>query len=59
MQQPPICLETQHHSNIFGVAILPETDNTCIASGAMDHSVQLHQLDHDHSNPRSPPFRAN
>jgi len=44
--QLPLCVESLHQANIFGVAILPEQSNRCLVSGSMDFSVQLHRLDH-------------
>jgi WD and tetratricopeptide repeat-containing protein 1 len=41
----PIALQTQHHANLFGVAFLPQHNNSRIISGAMDYTVQLHELD--------------
>lgn len=40
----PLAIETSHRANIFGVHILPCTNNSKIVSGAMDHTVQLHEL---------------
>ena len=52
-QQPPICVETLHQANIFGVAFLPCCGDRSLISGAMDFSVQLHHLDHSPTVPRS------
>jgi hypothetical protein len=49
--QLPLCIETLHQANIFGVAILPEQDNRCLVSGSMDCSVQLHRVDHSPLDP--------
>ncbi len=56
--QLPICIETLHQANIFGVAVLPESNNSCLVTGAMDHSVQVHRLDHNPLHPRHPPLQA-
>jgi WD and tetratricopeptide repeat-containing protein 1 len=40
----PVALETEHRANLFGVAILPFSNNCKIVSGAMDYTVQLHEL---------------
>eukprot|EP00877_Chromochloris_zofingiensis_P010684 jgi/Chrzof1/586/Cz01g21100.t1 len=41
----PLAVQTEHRANLFGVQFLPSTDNTKIVSGAMDYTVQLHELD--------------
>jgi WD and tetratricopeptide repeat-containing protein 1 len=38
-------LETEHHANLFGVKFLPHTGNTRLVTGAMDYTVQLHELE--------------
>ena len=40
----PIALQTEHRANLFGVAILPFSNNCKVVSGAMDYTVQLHEL---------------
>jgi hypothetical protein len=40
----PIALETEHRANLFGVAILPFSNNCQVVSGSMDSTVQLHEL---------------
>lgn len=49
---PPLCMETRHQANIFGVAMLPCCNDRSIVSGAMDFSVQLHRLDDSPTQPR-------
>ncbi|KAL4428996.1 hypothetical protein ABPG77_006035 [Micractinium sp. CCAP 211/92] len=44
-QRQPIALETEHQANIFGVRFLPQTSDARLVTGAMDYTVQLHQLD--------------
>ncbi len=41
----PIALSTEHRQNLFGVKLLPATNNRRIVTGAMDNSVQMHELD--------------
>ena len=45
-RRPPLCIATRHRANIFGVQILPQTNDTRLVSASMDHTVQLHSLDH-------------
>lgn len=40
----PIALQTEHRANLFGVAILPFSNNCKVVSGAMDYTVQLHEI---------------
>jgi WD40 repeat protein len=44
-QALPLVLETEHHANLFGVKFLPNTSNTRLVTGAMDYTVQLHELE--------------
>ncbi|EFN53955.1 hypothetical protein CHLNCDRAFT_136223 [Chlorella variabilis] len=44
-QRQPVCVETEHQANIFGVRFLPQTGDSRLVTGAMDYTVQLHQLD--------------
>ena len=38
-------METSHQANIFGVRFLYGSNDRKIVTGAMDYSVQLHELD--------------
>jgi WD and tetratricopeptide repeat-containing protein 1 len=40
----PIALQTEHRANLFGVAILPHSSSCKVVSGAMDYTVQLHEI---------------
>lgn len=44
-QRQPLSIETEHQANIFGVRFLPQTGDARLVTGAMDYTVQLHQLD--------------
>jgi WD and tetratricopeptide repeat-containing protein 1 len=46
-QHPPLVVSTQHRANIFGVQFLPCSNDTKLVSAAMDHTVQLHELDRE------------
>ena len=37
-------VSTGHTNNIFGVAFLPDTNDTTLVTGAMDSMVRLHQV---------------
>lgn len=41
----PLCINTQHHLNIFGVQFLPCSNDSKIITGSLDRMVQLHTLD--------------
>lgn len=41
----PLCINTQHRLNIFGVQFLPCSDDSKIVTAAFDRTVQLHTLD--------------
>ena len=38
-------IETSHQANIFGVRFLHECGDSKLVTGAMDHTVQLHEID--------------
>lgn len=40
----PLALQTEHRANLFGVALLPFSNNTRVVTGAMDYTVQLHEI---------------
>ncbi|KAK9863498.1 hypothetical protein WJX84_002533 [Apatococcus fuscideae] len=44
-ERVPLAMETHHQANIFGVKFLPCSGSSKIVTGAMDYTVQLHQLD--------------
>ncbi|GAX77513.1 hypothetical protein CEUSTIGMA_g4957.t1 [Chlamydomonas eustigma] len=46
-KRPPLIVSTQHRANIFGVQFLPCCNDTKLVSVAMDHTVQLHELDRE------------
>jgi WD and tetratricopeptide repeat-containing protein 1 len=41
----PMVIDTLHTRNIFGVQFLPCCGDTKLATGAMDNTVQLHELE--------------
>lgn len=41
----PLCINTQHRLNIFGVQFLPCSNDSKIVTAAFDRTVQLHTLD--------------
>lgn len=41
----PAALDTQHRANLFGVQFLPGSGDSKLVTGAMDFTVQLHELD--------------
>ncbi|GLI68626.1 hypothetical protein VaNZ11_013104 [Volvox africanus] len=45
VEQIPLALTTEHRANIFGVQFLPCTGDRKIVTGAMDDTVQLHDLE--------------
>lgn len=40
-----LVIPTGHHANIFGLQFIPQSGSSKLATGAMDHSVQLHTID--------------
>ncbi|EFJ39457.1 hypothetical protein VOLCADRAFT_100946 [Volvox carteri f. nagariensis] len=45
VDRPPLALSTEHRLNIFGVQFLPCTGDRRIVTGAMDNTVQLHDME--------------
>jgi WD40 repeat protein len=44
----PIIIPTEHRANIFGIQFLPQSGGpTKLVTGAADHSVQVHECDHN------------
>jgi WD40 repeat protein len=44
-------IPTGHHANIFGLQFIPQSGSSKLATGAMDHTVELHTIDaHPFSN---------
>ncbi|PNW77166.1 hypothetical protein CHLRE_10g425050v5 [Chlamydomonas reinhardtii] len=45
VERTPLALSTEHRANIFGVQFLPCTGDRRVITGAMDDTVQLHDLE--------------
>jgi WD and tetratricopeptide repeats protein 1 len=56
VDRSPICIDTRHELNIFGVEFLPCTGSSMVISAAYDRMVQLHRLDRT-SVPTAGPYR--
>ena len=44
-ERRPLSIETCHQANIFGVQFLHVCGDSKLVTGAMDHTVQLHEID--------------
>lgn len=44
VERKPLAISTEHRANVFGCQILPCTSNSRVVSGAMDNTVQLHDI---------------